>query len=322
MDTNKYIGVILAGGKGSRIHPLSERFSKCTLPLCNIPLMEYHIKMMKDAGITDIAILVGHNGFDVVSAIGNGQRQGVNIKYINQEERLGIAHAVGKLEPYIDRPFLLFLGDIYFDCPSIKPLIDIFETDKVNAVLATKIESDREAIKRNFAVILDQNEFVSRVIEKPRYIHNDIKGCGLYLFDLHIFDAIRRTPRTAMRDEYEITDSIQIMIQDGFKVKTSNIINNDLNITFIEDLLMLNLTLLNKSGKNTIIGKNTSIKNESHMDNVVVGDNVVIKNDIKIKNSLIFSNTVVSTAEDINNSIVLNDQIINCNNINRLSWRG
>lgn len=322
METSNIIGVILAAGKGSRMYPLSEKYSKCTLPICNKPLLEYQIEMMKEVGITDIIIVVGYNGFEVVRVIGNGERQSVNITYVNQGETLGIAHALGTLEPYIDKPFLLFLGDIYFDCRSLSPMMDEFSREDVNAVLATKVEKDKDAIKRNFAVVLKPDGSVSRVIEKPRYIINNIKGCGLYLFDLHIFDAIRRTPRTAMRDEYEITDSIQILIDDGFKVETANIIDDDLNLTFIDDLLSLNLLIMKKEGKNIILGGNTSIKDIDLLENVVVGDNVSISNEIKIKNSVIFSDEIVMETEGIYDSIAVDNQIIHCRSRKNNSWRG
>ena len=83
-----------------------------------------------------------------------------------------------------------------------------------------------------------------KVIEKPGYLVHNIKGCGLYLFDLHIFDAIRRTPRTAMRDEYEITDSIQILIEDGFLVKQLTIVKEDVNLTVPDDLIKSNMWML------------------------------------------------------------------------------
>ena len=82
---------------------------------------------------------------------------------------------------------------------------------------------------------------VRRVIEKPRYVDSQLKGCGLYVFDPHIFDAIRRTPRTAMRDEYEITDSIQILINDGYVTHHHPIVERDLNLTKPADLLTINL---------------------------------------------------------------------------------
>ena len=202
------------------MYPFSASLPKPLLPVCNKPLLAYHIEAMASLGIREVFIVIGHHGFEIVKALGAGDRDGVKIHYVDQEETIGIAHAVGKLEAYLDSPFLLFLGDIYFQTSELGRMLQTFGQGDVNAVLATKEESDPAAIRRNFAVIEGDDGFVRRVIEKPRHIVNTLKGCGLYLFDLHIFDAIRRTPRTAMRDEYEITDSIQILIDDGFKVKS------------------------------------------------------------------------------------------------------
>jgi dTDP-glucose pyrophosphorylase len=273
--------------------------------------MEYQIEMMKDVGIRDIIIVIGHYGFDVVRVMGTGERFGVKIDYVDQGETLGIAHALGKLESLIDRPFLLFLGDIFFITESLEPLIREFHSEDTNAVLATKIEPDIDAIKRNFSVLLDERGAVRRVIEKPRHPVNNLKGCGLYLFDLHIFDAVRRTPRTASRDEYEITDSIQILIDDGFTVKSMDIIQDDLNLTFPEDLLAINLTELKRRGQHKLIGPDSSIS-EDGVENAVIGNGVTALKDVRIKNSVVFSKSVINSAEDIENTIITPDQRIYC----------
>jgi dTDP-glucose pyrophosphorylase len=305
------MGVILAGGKGSRMYPFSEHYPKCILPICNKPLMEYQIDMMKSIGIKDIIIVIGHYGFDVVRVMGSGERCGMKINYVDQGQTLGIAHALGKLESMIDRPFLLFLGDIFFTTESLQPMVDEFYTSETNAVLATKIEPDIDAIKRNFAVLNDSRNYVYRVIEKPRHPVNNIKGCGLYLFDLHIFDAVRRTPRTASRDEYEITDSIQILIEDGFKVKNMNIITEDLNLTYPADLLHLNLMELKRRNTSRLIGKNVAI-NEQLVEHAVIGDNVSFARDIRIKNAVVFADTAVNAAGDVENVIITPAQHIYC----------
>ena len=92
---------------------------------------------------------------------------------------------------------------------------------------AVKREPDLQAIKRNFIVMTEPDGKVTRVIEKPRHPRTDLKGCGIYLFDPAFFDAVRRTPRTAMRNEYEITDSIQIFIDDGYRVVGINLYDDD-----------------------------------------------------------------------------------------------
>ena len=311
MGTSDIMGVILAGGKGSRMYPFSEHYPKAILPICNKPLMEHQIEMMKAVGIQSIIVVIGHYGFDVVRVMGNGERYGIKLHYVDQGQTLGIAHALSKLENLIDRPFMLFLGDIFFITESLQPMIDEFYEHSVNAVLATKIEPNIDAIKRNFSVLIDESGFVHRVIEKPRHPVNNLKGCGLYLFDLHIFDAVRRTPRTASRDEYEITDSIQILIDDGFKVKSKTIIQEDLNLTYPEDLLYINLMELRRRNMQKLIGTNTHI-DPDQVENSAIGDNVLCPAGIRIKNSVVFSNTTINSTVDLENAIVTPDKLIYC----------
>ncbi len=312
MIDNRLMGVILAAGKGRRIYPFSEKWPKSLLPVCNMSILEFQITMMKKIGIRKVLVVIGHYGFEIVNALGNGSSMGVDIHYVDQKESLGIAHALGQLEHNIDRPFVLFLGDIYFIADDLLPMIEIFAREEVHAVLATKVETSQEEIKRNFAVIENEGGWVTRVIEKPRYIVNNLKGCGLYVFDLHIFDAIRRTPRTALRDEYEITEAIQVLINDGFGVRTANVITDDINITFPHDLLRANLVELKRQGKQRIIGENVSIPNLERVHNAVIGGHVVVKHDIEIFHSVIFPHTSVTTESSLERTIVTPERIISC----------
>ena len=302
-----YTGVILAGGKGFRMGSFSSNYPKAILPICNRMLMEYHIEEMSKIGIKKIIILIGHLGFKVVDAIGNGEKFGVKIDYVDQGQTLGIAHALGKLERHINSSFLLFLGDIFFTTESgLGPMIDLMEKSKANAILATKVEHDKDALKRNFAVVLEDgtSDVVKRVIEKPGYVVHNLKGCGLYLFDLHIFDAIRRTPRTAMRDEYEITDSIQILIEDDFLVKQLSVIKEDMNLTVPDDLIKCNMGMLKRKGITKLIGEGVKLNKDTQIINSVIGNNVEISSPIKITNSVIFDNVKLDITDDITNSIV------------------
>lgn len=308
-----YIGVILAGGKGFRMESFSSNYPKAILPICNRMLMEYHIEEMSKIGIRKIIVLIGHLGSKIVDAIGNGEKFGVKISYVEQDQTLGIAHALAKLEKHINSRFLLFLGDIFFITESgLGPMIDLMEKSKANAILATKIEHDRDALKRNFAVILEDGtlDVVKKVIEKPRHVVHNIKGCGLYLFDLHIFDAIRRTPRTEMRDEYEITDSTQILIEDGFLVKQLSIVKEDVNLTVPDDLIKCNLRMLKWKGLKNLIGEGIKLNKNTQIINSVIGSNVAILNPIKIANSVIFDNVKLDVTADITNSIVTPERVI------------
>lgn len=306
------IGVILAAGKGTRMEPFSARYPKPILPICNKPLLHYQIKMMKELDIEEIIIVIGYLGHEIAQIFGDGSDLGVKIRYVEQKETLGIAHALGKLEPHISSPFLLSLGDIFFVTEGLRSMKEKMIADNASVVLAVKYEDDPEVIKRNFTVLLGDDNRAKRVIEKPRYITTKIKGCGLYLFDQHVFDAVRRTPRTAMRNEYEITDTIQIVIEDEFRVLIADVIKWDMNVTFPADVLACNLHQLKRLGKKTLIGDSTDIHSEVKIENSVVGDGVVIQHPIKITNTMILPHTVVTSTEDIDRFIVTPEHQIDC----------
>lgn len=300
----KIVGVILAAGKGTRIKPINFEYPKPLLPVCNKPIMVYQIEEMKNLGIEEIFVVIGHLGGKIKRHFGDGKKYGVKISYVRQKERLGIAHAVGQLERYIQDPFLLFLGDIFYIPKNLRKMITVFNRNKAGAVLAVKKEKDPDLIKRNFSLVLGRNKLVKRVIEKPRYVSNNLKGCGIYLFDLPVFDAIRNTPRTAMRDEYEITTTIQLLIDYGYKVFAADVIDWDMNITFTHDLLRCNLEQLARMKMRKIIDPTAKIKEGTKILNSVVGRNVLIKKPIKVTNSVIFPEVKISKSNDISDSII------------------
>ena len=305
-------GVILAAGRGERMGSLGERYPKASLPVCNKPIILHQIELMRSIGIKEVIVLIGHRGFEIAKLLGDGTHLGVTVQYVEQTRSLGIAHAVGRLEPYVDRPFLLFLGDIFFSARNLGQMVTRFADQKGGAVLATKDEGDPAAIRRNFAIHLSPDGFVTRVIEKPRYTSNRLKGAGLYLFDLTIFDAIRRTPRTAMRDEYELTESIQVMIDDGLPVRIADVIDDDVNVTSPSDLLAVNLQHAAAMGERSIVGSNCSIAQGVAIEESVVGSNVVIVNPIRIRRSLILDGARVESSVPLEEVVVTPDTVIDC----------
>lgn len=302
--TEGITGVVLAAGLGSRIKPLSFDTPKPLLPVCNKPIMQYQIEAMASIGIKKFIVVVGYLKEKIMEYFGDGRGLGVEIKYIEQEKALGIAHAVGQLEPHIHGPFLIFLGDIFTIHRDLSELVRIFERRSSAIVLVVKREDKPEFIKRNFAIQMGRNGAVRRVIEKPRYTINDMKGCGIYLFDLPIFDAIRRTPRTALRDEYEITNSIQILIEDGYKAHVADVVEWDMNVTVPADLLECNLMLLKKSRSDSVIGENVKFPPGTEVVNSVIGNNVKIMSPIRISDSVILPGVSIDGAEDISNSLI------------------
>ena len=185
---SELMGVILAAGKGTRMQPFSANYPKPILPVLGKPLLVHQIESMAALGIRDIVLVIGHLGHEVVRCLGDGARYGVKISYVEQEQTLGIAHAVSRLEPHVDRPFFLFLGDIFFEfneSAGLDSMVERLHADRGTAgVLAVRKEPDREAIKRNFTVLADDTDAVIRVIEKPQHPQTDVKGCGIYLFHI------------------------------------------------------------------------------------------------------------------------------------------
>lgn len=312
MNTRKLTGVILAAGKGSRMAPFSESYPKPLLPICNMPVLVHQIHQMKALGIEDVIIVIGHLGHVIAKTLGDGGDYGVRIRYVEQQRQLGIAHAVFGLEPHVPGPFLLFLGDIFFYTKDLSPMVNaVLEGGAVTA-LAVKKEPDPHAVRRNFAVLMGEDGYVSRVIEKPRHVRTNLKGCGLYLFDLEIFDAIRRTPRTAMRDEYEITESIQILIEDGLRLAANEVVVDDINLSFPCDLLGCNLKELARRGEDSIGGDEASRELGVVLENSVVGEGVTFEHPIHVRNSLILAGSHVTAKNDLDRVIITPDKIVDC----------
>ena len=312
--SSDFVGVILAAGRGTRMFPFTSRWPKPILPIMGKPLLQHQVEMLKSIGIRDIFVVIGYLGYEVVRTLGNGDEFGVNLEYVEQTETLGIAHAVGRLESKLQKPFLLCLGDIFFVSKKLESMLKLFGKKDTKAVLASKLEENPEMIRRNFAIILSKDGSVKQVIEKPRYIQNKLKGCGIYLFGLEIFDAIRRTPRTAMRDEYEITEAIQIMINDGHRVLHSQIIEEDLNMTVPEDLLAINMTeLKNTKLKNYFVSEDSFDPNIKGIESCVGGRNITFEKPVRLKNCVIFDDVVISKGTNLANAIITPDAVIQCN---------
>src|SRR5262245_48884793 len=165
------VGVILAAGKGARLYPFSERSPKPILPILNRPLLAHQIDLMRDCGISDILIVVGHLGYQVASTVGDGSSYGVRIQFVEQESTLGLAHAVGALESRVQTPFFLMLGDIYVRLTApLRPLCEQVVAGEVHANLVSMFEPNPEMVRRNFIIQADGAGRVHRVIEKPRYV--------------------------------------------------------------------------------------------------------------------------------------------------------
>lgn len=307
------VGVILAGGQGTRMAPFSNRLPKPILPVCNRPLLDYQLETMREAGIGECFVVVGHLGYEISLAIGSGAHRGMRIHYVEQAQTLGIAHALGQLQPHVRSPFLLFLGDIFFCTSGLAEMVERFRQREQGSVLVVR-EDEPEAIQKNFAVVVDPaTGHVRRVIEKPRYLHNNLKGCGLYLFDLTIFDAVRRTPRTAMRDEYELTDAIQILIEDGEPVELAMVVQEDINLTTPVDLHRCNMLQLDRLGLERLVDPGAAVDPRATLRRTVVGAGARIRGPVTLESCVVFPNAIVDGPGDvIRNYIITPGAAVDC----------
>ncbi|MBN2310400.1 MAG: hypothetical protein JXR94_15610, partial [Candidatus Hydrogenedentes bacterium] len=262
------------------------------------------LEQMHALGILDVFVVIGHLGHLISQTLGDGSDYGVRIEYVEQQRRLGLAHALGQLEPHVGRPFLLMLGDIFFEIPEPHRMMDEMEAHGAAAVLAVKEETDPEAVKRNFAVLLREDGSVRRVIEKPRHVTTLLKGCGLYLFDLPIFDAIRRTPRTAMRDEYELTDSIQILIDLDYRVWAAPVVKWDVNITYTGDLIECCQHQLRRLGKTSVVGQGCTLAEGVCLTDTVLGDRVVVRKPVALERCVVLDDVIVDTDQSCRDAVI------------------
>jgi len=310
MASGRYQGVILAAGHGSRMGPFGDTVPKPVAPVCNKPLLAYQLEHLRGLGIEDIIIVIGHLGRRIVDALGDGSAYGVKIRYVEQEKRLGLAHAVGQLERHVTGPFVLMLGDIFFEVDDLPQMLRIHQETSAAAVLAVKDENDPAAIRRNFAVLADETGAVRRVIEKPRVVPNRLKGCGIYLFDERIFEAVRRTPRTAMRDEYELTDSIQILIDYDYPVRIAHAVKWDMNVTFIGDLIECCVHVLRQQGRTSLVGRDCIVPEGAKLTDSVLGDGARVDHPIALTRCVVMPGATVSSTVDLVDAVITTDTVL------------
>jgi UDP-N-acetylglucosamine diphosphorylase/glucosamine-1-phosphate N-acetyltransferase len=201
--------VILAAGEGRRCRPLTQTRSKVMLPVGNRPFMEHVIMALAANGIRDLYIVVGYQKERVMDYFEDGLDFGVNITYIEQNELLGTAHALGKAERYVSEDFLVVNGDNLIDARAVKELIS---AKGENVILA--------AIRRHsgdYGVLMIEQERVAAIIEKPGRPCSGILNTGAYKFSPSIFEDLRSTP-ISERGSYELTKTISQMIANGKKI--------------------------------------------------------------------------------------------------------
>ncbi|MFC6722073.1 glucose-1-phosphate thymidylyltransferase [Halobacteriaceae bacterium SHR40] len=208
-------GIILAGGRGTRLRPITHTGPKQLVPVANKPVLEYAIEDLKDAGITEIGVVLGNLGREAIQQhLGDCSEYGVEITYIIQGNPLGLAHAAGCAREFVgDDDFVMYLGDNILD-NGVVELVESFEAGDYAAGIALQ----RVANPEQFGVAdVDENGNVLKLVEKPDDPPSNLALIGMYVFSPAIFDAIE-TLEPSWRGELEITDAIQSLLQDGHAI--------------------------------------------------------------------------------------------------------
>ena len=323
-------GIILHGGHGTRLRPLTHTGPKQLLPIANKPMSEYCLEAIRDCNITEIAIIIGGVGSEKVREYyGDGEKFGVNITYVKQDEPRGIAHAINLCKNFIqDEKFLVFLGDNIIQKP-ISELKEKFENSKFDATLLL-CEVDNPS---RFGIADLKEGKITKIMEKPDNPPTNLAVTGIYFLTPGIFKIIDNL-EPSHRNEFEITDALQILLEKNDNISYDVITDYWKDTGTPEDIINANAQILENISKDefvsdekteidsdcsiimpSTIGKNCKIKKNVRIGPYAsIGDNTIISSNVKIENSIIMSDCKIEDGLKINNSIISSNCHLEGNN--------
>lgn len=282
--------LILSGGAGTRLRPITHTSAKQLIPVANKPILFYGLESLRDAGIRDVGIVVGHTAEEVQAACGDGSAWQLRITYIPQDAPRGLAHAVIVAREFLgDDDFVMYLGDNVL-LEGVTRFVEEFERHSPNAqiFLARVREPER------FGVAVLEGDRVVRLVEKPKEHISDLALVGVYLFDRTIQEAIDSI-EPSWRGELEITDSIQAMIDAGRTVRAEMVTEWWKDTGKLEDLLEANQMMLSHlaprldgevDGHSRVVGRVVVEKGAKVSGSVIRGPSIIGRDTI-VEDSLI-----------------------------------
>jgi glucose-1-phosphate thymidylyltransferase len=285
--------LILAGGKGTRLRPLTSSTAKHVLPVGNKPIIYYVLEQIREAGINDIGVVISpETSADIQRVLSDGTQWGARITYIMQFPSLGLAHAVKVSRDYLgDAPFLLFLGDNLIQ-EGVKELVSEYNGFLPDALIVLKAVAD----PRSFGVAeLDESGRVKNLVEKPREPKSNLALVGAYIFTPAVHDVIESL-KPSRRGEYEITDAIQALLDSGRVVRSHILKGWWLDTGKKEDLLEANHKVLDEYLKPGMQGKADSdsrISGEAEIGPSTIIENSQVRGPVSIAAGCHISGSII-----------------------------
>lgn len=310
--------LVLSGGRGTRLRPITHTSAKQLVPIANKPILFYALEAIRNAGITDIGIIVGDTQEEIRAAVGDGSRFGIKVTYIPQDAPSGLAHAVKIAEPFLktDR-FVMFLGDNLIR-DNMSELVNEFSASGANSqILLAHVKNPEE-----FGVAELNGNRVVKLQEKPKEPKSDLALVGVYMFDKSIFKAVNSI-KPSKRGELEITDAIQYLIENDYDVRYRIISGWWKDTGKIEDILEANRLALDAmetclegdiDSKSRVYGR-VCIEAGAKIVNSVVRGPAIIGSGCMIQKSYVgpytsIYNNVTLLNSEIEHSIVLENSVV------------
>jgi glucose-1-phosphate thymidylyltransferase len=283
-------GLILSGGAGTRLRPITHTSAKQLVPVANKPVLFYGIEALVRAGVTELGIVIApQTGGEIRAAVGDGSGFGARVTYITQDEPLGLAHAVLTAEEFLaDGPFVMYLGDNLLR-DGISDLVDAFRESEPDAlILLTQVPDPSE-----FGVAELDGDRVVGLVEKPKDPPSNLALVGVYMFGPAVFEAARAI-RPSWRDELEITDAIQSLIDSGKRVESRLVRGWWKDTGHLEDMLEANRLVL----------EDIERRIDGELIDSRIEGRVVVEKGARLERSLVRGPAVIGTGSRITDAYI------------------